>query len=188
MGVIMKEIILNAIELNKEKLSKKQISRKTNIEESTLTELLKELELEASIIKIDGKYMPFPENHHIGTISLTKAVNKVIYYQGNIYPLQNKQLDSVILNDIVSFTINERNEAIITSIIDRQLHNVTCIVKDNGKKKIIESFHKGIKINLEDHIIENLKDGDIILVNIGINDIENPNYKATFIDSSQMDG
>lgn len=176
----MKEKILEIIELHHDKITHNHLLQRTQLDEQTLNKILLELKLEGKILQTNNKYSVFPENMYIGTVSISKSTNKVIFSKGKMIPISQKFINSTILHDKVSYTINESGEAVITSIIDRTLHNVTCIVKTNGKKKKLECFHKGITINLKDEELENFKDGDIILVNIGLNTIEDDYYKATF--------
>ena len=122
-----------------DKTNFKYLQKKINLEEKELKQILKELELDGLILKTSTRYIPLPENHYISTISLTKNANKIIFYNGHIYPLNTKYINSVILNDTVSFTINEKKEAIITSIIDRNLkmlHGVLPSYDDQIKKAV----------------------------------------------------
>ena len=176
----MKEKIIEIIKQQNNKATFKNISQRLGIENSILEKLLLELKLEGSILQIENKYSIFPENMFVGKISLSKSVNKVIFHNSKIYPLEANSIDSVILNDTVSFTINDKGKAVITSIIDRELHDVTCVVKISGKRKKLECFHKGINITLPDKDLENLKEGDVIIVNIDINDLEDNSCHPTF--------
>lgn len=175
----MKEKILDMVKASG-KITYEILSKKLDIDACELDKLLLELKLDGKILESSNKYSLFPEDMLISEISLTKSLNKVIFYDGRIIPLASNFFDSVILNDTVSFVINEHGEAVITSIIDRKLHDVTCKVFVDGKKKKIECFHKGIDILIPEDTMKDLNDGDIILVNIGINDVDSRYCKANF--------
>lgn len=168
----IKEIIIkhnNSITLN-------SIKSKIDIEDKKLEKILNELKLEGIILQQNNKYSIFPENMYIGKISITKNCNKVIFHNGRIYHIPHNYINSLFINDTVSFTINENDQAEITSIIDRSINEVTCIVKEHGKKKKLECFHPGIEILLDDEELNKLKSGDIVVVSIGKNKLDDNFY------------
>ena len=83
---------------------------------------------------------------------------------GETYNEPGYEVSNKILNDKVSFKINDRGDAEITSIINRKIRDVTCKVVSNGKKKKIECFYRGIDVKLPSHVLNDFKDGDIILL------------------------
>ena len=176
----MKEKVLEIIKLSNGKISFPSLIKRLNIEEDLLKNILLELKLDGLVLETSNKYSLFPDNMMIGDVSITKCRNKVIFYNGQMIPLASNFFDYVILNDIVSFIINEKGEAEITSIIDRKIKEVTCKVVSNGKKKKIECFYKGLDISLPKDIIEKLSVGDVISVSIGINDIDSKYCSSKF--------
>ena len=176
----MREKILEIIKLSNGKISFDGLIKKIKIDEDLLEKLLLELKLDGLVLETSNKYSLFPDNMLIGNVSVTKCRNKVIFYDGQMIPLASNFFDYVILNDVVSFIINDKGEAEITSIIDRKIKNVTCKVVSNGKKKKIECFYKGLDISLPKDIIEKLSVGDVISVNIGINDIDSKYCNSKF--------
>ena len=177
----MKQEILNIIKLQDGKLSTKNLSQKLQISEEELKKTLLELKLNKEIIELSNKLYIFKEDNYIGKISISKSSNKIIYHEGNIYPISHEFINNVLINDIVTFTINDKQEAVITSIIDRTIKHVTCQVKIHNKKKKLECFHKGIEVTLSNDDLDSLKDGDIILVNIDLKDIEQNHYEAKLL-------
>ena len=167
--MVMKDNILKLIESSNGKINTNGLMSKLNLDKETLEKLLKELKLDGKVLQISNKYYIFPDSMYIGNVSITNSGNKAIFCGGRKIPLASNFFDNVILNDVVSFYINEQNEAVITSIIDRKINDVTCKVIDNGKKKKLECFYRSVDVKLPDEILNNFKDGDIILVNIGIN-------------------
>ena len=176
----MKDCILEIIKSSNGKISFGGLIKKLNIDKDLLEKLLLELKLDGKILETSNKYSLFSDEMLIGDISVTKNRNKVIFYDGKIIPLASNFFDYVILNDIVSFIINDKGEALITSIIDRKIREVTCKVVTSGKKKKIECFYKGLDISLPKDIIDTLSDGDIISVSIGINDIDSAFCECKF--------
>lgn len=176
----MREKILETIKLSNGKISFSGLIKRLGIVEDTLRNLLLELKLDGKILETSNKYSLFPDDMMIGNVSVTECRNKVIFYDGQMIPLASNFFDYVILNDIVSFIINDKGEAEITSIIDRKIKNITCKVVSNGKKKKIECFYKGLDISLPKNVIEKLSDGDVISVNIGINDIDSKYCSCKF--------
>ena len=178
--MVMKDNILKLIESSNGKINTNGLMSKLNLDKETLEKLLKELKLDGKVLQISNKYYIFPDSMYIGNVSITNSGNKAIFFGGRKIPLASNFFDNVILNDVVSFYINEQNEAVITSIIDRKINDVTCKVIDNGKKKKLECFYRSIDVKLPDEILNNFKDGDIILVNIGINNEDSHHCECTF--------
>lgn len=176
----MKNKIIETIAIYDGKLNLKHLSKQLNIDEETIKLIIKELKLEGQIVEIDGKYSLLPADMYIGKIAISKSARKVIFYNGEAYPLTHEYANSLLLNDTVTFTINDKSEAVVTSLIDRELHDVTCQVKTCGKKKKLDCFHQGITVEISDEDLKPLKDGDIILVNIGVHDLEKTHYKGIF--------
>lgn len=176
----MKDSILEIIKSSNGKITTSGIANKVQLDDENLNKLLKELKLDGKILQISNRYYIFPDDMHIGNVSITHSGNKAIFFDGNMIPLASNFFDNVILNDVVSFRINEHNEAEITSIIDRKIHDVTCKVIVNGKKKKLECFYRGVDVTLPDKVLNDFKDGDIILVNIGINNEDSHHCECTF--------
>ena len=176
----MKDSILEIIKSSNGKITTSGIANKIQLDEENLNKILKELKLDGKILQISNRYYIFPDDMHIGNVSITHSGNKGIFFDGNMIPLASNFFDNVILNDVVSFYVNDCGEAEITSIIDRKIHDVTCKVITSGKKKKLECFYRGVDVTLPDKILDNFKDGDIILVNIGINNEDSHHCECTF--------
>ena len=176
----MKDRILEIIKMSNGKVSFGYLIKKLDIKEDILKSLLNEMKLDGQILEESNKYAIFPDNMLIGEVSVTKSRNKVIFYDGKMVFVASNFFDYVILNDTVSFKINDRGEAEVTSIINRKIRDVTCKVVSNGKKKKLECFYKGIDVNLPKFVMDNLVDGDIISVSIGLNDIGCNRCECTF--------
>lgn len=165
----MKDKILNLIKERNGKINFKELKNKLEVDTITLENLLLELKLDGSVLQVGGKYSLFPDGVLIGDVSTTLSGNKVIFYNDEKIPIATNFFDAILLNDVVAFRINENREAEVISIIDRRIKNITCeVVIEDGVKKIIP-YHKGIKANLDKHDMKELLDGDIILVDIDIN-------------------
>ena len=168
----MKENILNYIMSGKGKITFKELKRKFELDTITLNNYLLELKLNGDILQKGNRYGIFPNDLFIGDVSTSVNGSKVIFYNGNKIPVAKDSFNAVLYNDVVSFRINENNEAEIYSIIDRRIKNITCeVVIENGIKKVVP-YHKDIIVNLSNQDVHNLLDGDIILVDID-KDIEN---------------
>ena len=176
----MKDSVLEIIGSSNGKITTSGLMSKTSLDEDSLNKILKELKLDGLVLQTSNRYSLFPDYMHIGTVSVTHGGNKAIFFDGKLIPLASNFFDNVILNDTVSFLINEHGESVITSIIDRKINDVTCKVIGNGKKKKLECFYRGIDVKLPDNIINNFKDGDIILVNIGLNNEDSHHCECTF--------
>ena len=162
----MKEKIINSIREKNGKITFKDLSKKFDIDSYELKKILHELKLDGIILQLNNKYMLFPDNLNIGEVTVSTSGRKYIFYNGEKKDIANDYIKEVIVNDIVSFKINENNTIDIVSIIDRPLSDMTCEVKlINGKKEVIP-FYEGIKFTLPKDIMNTLYDGDIILVNI----------------------
>jgi len=168
----MKERILKAIELQNGKLTFKNLHKKFDIDKFELQGLLQELKLDGKILQVSNKYMVFPKDLLIGNVNVTSTGRKYIFYNGERVPVSSNFFNNIILGDVVSFKINDNNEAEIVTIIDRTLGDMTCTIMNvNGKKKIIP-YHNGVNITLPKDVTDTLVDGDIILVNVKANDID----------------
>lgn len=165
----MKEKILILIKERNEKISFKELKNKLEIDTITLENLLLELKLDGKVLQVGNKYSLFPDGILIGDVSTTLSGNKVIFYNDEKIPIATNFFDAILLNDVVAFRINEHHEAEVVSVIDRRIKNITCeVVIEDGVKKVIP-YHKGIKVNLDKNDMKELLDGDIILVDIDIN-------------------
>ena len=177
----MQEKLLNTIKKENGKLTFKILSRLINIDSDELKSILLKLKLDGKILQKENKYYLFPEDLNIGSITISSSGRKYIFYNGEKITVASNFLNDIILNDVVTFTINEENEAIINTIVDRPLGKMTCEVKEtNGKKELIP-FHNNLKFKFDNKILNSLFDGDIIVVNINPDNIyEIP--EATYIE------
>ncbi len=106
----------------------------------------------------------FPDDVFIGTVLTSGSTMKYIEFENKNIFINQDQADSLLLNDVVVFRINEDKEAEIISISERPLSKMTCRVKvENGVKKIIP-FNPGIKLIFPKDFPSDLYDGDIILI------------------------
>lgn len=174
----MKDKIYDII-VNNNKITYKELLNKFNIGHNELSKVLLELKLDGKILQTGNKYSIFPKELFIGNITVSSSGRKYILHDGEKISIASDFLNGIILNDVVTFKINEMNEAEINSIVHRTLGKMTCEVKlDNGKKKAIP-FHNDIDIKLPNNILDNLYDGDIILVNIDPDDKDQVTYLKT---------
>ena len=171
----MKEKIYDAIKIQNGKIAFKNLLKKFDIDSENLKKILLELKLEGRVMQKGNKYDLFPEGNYIGNINISSTGKKYLFHDKERIPISLEHGKDVILHDIVSYKINDKNEAEVTSIVDRVLGKMTCeVVNIDGKKKIVP-YHKEIDIalNLSNKIMDNLLDGDIILVDLTESNIDN---------------
>ena len=162
----MSEKIYEAIRLQNGKITYKNLAKKFDIDTEKLKNILLKLKLDGKILQLGNKYMVFPKDMIIGKVIVSKSGKKHIYYQGKMLTVASKYINEIILHDVVSFRINNKNEAEIFSVVDRIIGKMTCQIRIiNGKKRIVP-YHDGLYINLPIEIIDELYEGDIILVDI----------------------
>ena len=166
----MKEKIITAITERNGKITFKELKKKLEVDEIELQNLLLELKLDGKILQISNKYSLFPEDLLIGSITKSLSGNIYLMYDSLRIHISSNFFTAVIPNDIVAFKINDKDEAEIHSIIDRPTSNITCEVSCEAGKKTIIPYHSGINVSLSNEESKELLDGDIILVNIDIND------------------
>lgn len=172
----MNNKILEIIKNNNGKITFKMLSKKINIESQKLKDILLELKLDGKILQLGNKYMIFPDNLKMGTVMVSASGNKYISYNDMRIPIPSDFFNSLIISDIVSFRFidedNENPKIEVISIIDRPLGKMTCTVMNiNGRKQIVP-YREGIKISLPLKEIDNLFVGDIILVDVTPNEID----------------
>ena len=160
----MSEEIFNTIKLMSGKVTFKSLSKKFDIDTEKLQNILKELKLDGKILQLGNKYIVFPKELMLGTIAISTSGRKYLYHNKEKIFIASNFLNEVILHDIVSFRLNENNEAEIVTIVDRTLGKMTCeIMEIDGKKKVVP-YHNEIQIILPNELMNNLYIGDIILV------------------------
>ncbi len=174
---MMKERILEIISKNSGKITFKNLLSEFNMGRNELNKLLLELKLDGQILQVGNKYKLFPDNLHLGSITISSSGRKYIFHDGEKISVASNFLNSVILNDTVAFNINENNEAEIVSIVDRVLGKMTCEIKLIDGKKMVIPFHDGIDIKLDKNVLDKLYDGDIIVVNITNDDMFGNEYE-----------
>ena len=174
---MMKERILEIISKNSGKITFKNLLSEFNIGRNELNKLLLELKLDGQILQVGNKYKLFPDNLHLGSITISSSGRKYIFHDGEKISVASNFLNSVILNDTVAFNINENNEAEIVSIVDRVLGKMTCEIKLIDGKKMVIPFHEGIDVKLDKNVLDKLYDGDIIVVNITNDDMFGNEYE-----------
>ena len=177
---MVKERILCLINNYNGKATLDCLAKDLEVSKDYLEKMILELRLDGKIFEHNNKYTLFPDGMLIGKISVTRSGNKVIFGDSGMIPVASNFFNSVILNDSVSFKINDKGEADITSIIDRKITSASCKVVFKGKKKKLECYYSGIEVELPKDIMDTFSDGDIISVNIGINDIDSKYCKCSF--------
>ena len=177
----MKDEILKIIKEQNGKITFKNLTKKFDIDAEELKKILLDLKLEAKILQLGNKYMLFPEELNMGTICVSQTGRKYIFHSGEKISVAANFFSELILNDVVSYKINDDNEAEIVSIVNRPLGKMTCEIKViDGKKKIIP-FYSGINLTLPTDIMDTLYDGDIIVVETTPNELFDY-VDATFIE------
>ena len=167
----MKDKILETIKLMDGKITFKNLAKKYDIDTAKLKEIILELKLDGKILQLGNKYMVFPKDLMLGTVVVSTSGRKYLYHEKEKIFIASNFLSEVILHDIVSFKLNENNEAEIVSVVNRTLGKMTCEVMEiDGKKKIIP-YHSEIQIILPNEVTNSLYVGDIILVEVTPNDI-----------------
>ena len=162
----MKEKIFAAIKEQNGKINFKNLSKKFDISTTELQQILLELKLDGIIFQSGNKYMLFPSDLYLGKITTSTSGRKYIFYNNKKIDISNTFINDVIIHDIVSFKINENNEAEIISIVHRELSHMTCEIKVIDGNKIIIPFYEGTNFTLPKEIMNTLYDGDIIEVSI----------------------
>ena len=161
----MKEIIYEEIKKNN-KITYKNLLNKFNIGHHELNQILLELKLDGKILQLKNHYQLFPNDLYIGNVMTSSSGRKYIMHNDEKISIASDFFNGIILNDVVTFKLNENNEAEIYTIVDRVLGKMTCEIKTiNGKKTIIP-FHNDIDIKLPSETLNKLYDGDIITINI----------------------
>ena len=176
----MKDQILEAIKSQNGKITFKNLSKKFDIDTRELNKILLDLKLEAKILQLGNKYMAFPDGLNVGTVCVSQTGKKYIYHNDEKISVAANFLNELILNDVVSFKIDENGEAEIVSIVDRPLGKVTCEVKViDGKKKLMP-FYSDMNFTLPNDVMDTLYDGDIIVVDTTPNELFDY-VNATFV-------
>ncbi len=162
----MEEKILTAIAKENGKITFKNLTRLININNQELDELLLKMKLDGKIIQNGNKYALFPKDQYLGEIVESVSGKKYVLHDGEKIAIASDFFDGVILSDVVSFRLNEENEAEITTIVNRVFGKMTCEVRDvAGEKKLIP-YREGIYFNFDKRILDQFFDGDIIVMNI----------------------
>ena len=162
----MKELIYNEIISNSGKITFKNLYSKFNVGKEELQKILLDLKLDGRILQTNNKYGIFPKDLKIGSVVVSSSGRKYLYYQKEKISIASEYTYGLFLNDTVTFKLNDNYEAEIYNIVDRKLGKMTCEIKIIDGKKTIIPFNKDIKVKLPSNIMDNLFDGDIILVNI----------------------
>ena len=162
----MCEKIIDIIKKDNGKLTFKNILNKININKDELIDMLLKLKLDGVILQVGNKYELFPDNLCLGNITISSNGRKYIFYNGEKITVASNFLNGLILNDVVTFKINDSNEAEILSIVHRPLGKMTCEIKEIDGKKIVIPFHNDVLLKLSNDILNNLYDGDIIVVDV----------------------
>lgn len=167
----MNTLVYNIIK-DSGKINFRKIMKKTGLSSLELENILKKLKLDGDILEIGGKYKIFPDDCYLGTVITTSTLRKYIEYEGNKILVSSNFYCDCIINDLVCFRLDEKNEAEIISVVDRPLTSMTCeVVKVNNKVDLIP-YHKGLTVHLNRDDMKELLDGDIILVSISSGDID----------------
>ena len=167
----MKEKVFEVIKSKSGSISYKNIAKKIDIDTEKLKKILLELKLEGKILQLGNKYSLFPEDLMLGTVIVSSSGNKYLYHDDEKISIASNFLSELILHDVVSFKVNDNNEADIVSIVDRPLGIMTCeVVEFDGKKKIIP-YHNDMHVGLPSEVMDELYVGDIITVKLTPNEM-----------------
>ena len=162
----MEDKILKLICENDGKLTFKNLVNKININRDELGQILLKLKLDGRILQVGNRYHTFPRDLCIGSITISSNGRRYIFYNGEKITVSSNFLNGIILNDVVTFKINDLNEAEITSIVHRPLGKMTCEVKIIDGKKMVIPFHNNLSFKFNQDILSQLDDGDIIVIDI----------------------
>ena len=173
----MKNQVLDEIKKNN-KITYKALLNKFNIGHQELDKILLELKLDGMILQVSNRYQAFPNDLYLGSIVVSNSGKKYIMCDKQKVSIASNFLYGIILNDVVSFKLNENNEAEIYTIVHRPLGKMTCEVKIVDGKKTVIPFHSNMSIKLSSGILDRLYDGDIIVVNIDPEDKETTYIKT----------
>ena len=168
----MEDKIISIIKKENGKLTFKNLMHKVNISRDELGDLLLKLKLDGKILQKGNKYSLFPDDLCIGSITISSTGRKYIFYNDDKINVASNFLNDVILNDVVTFKINENNEAEIISIVHRPLGKMTCEIKVIDGRKTVIPFHNNIAVRLDYNVLKDLDDGDIIVVDINPDNID----------------
>ena len=168
----MEDKIISIIKKENGKLTFKNLMHKVNISRDELGDLLLKLKLDGKILQKGNKYSLFPNDLCIGSITISSTGRKYIFYNDDKINVASNFLNDVILNDVVTFKINENNEAEIVSIVHRPLGKMTCEIKVIDGRKTVIPFHNNIAVRLDYNVLKDLDDGDIIVVDINPDNID----------------
>ena len=136
----MKELILNEIKKNN-KTTFKNLLNKFNIGHEELQNLLLELKLDGLILQLGNNYRIFPNDLYMGNVTVSSSGRKYIMHDGEKITIASNFLNGIILNDTVTYKLNENNEAEIYTIVNRNIGKMTCEIKLVNGKKMIVPFH-----------------------------------------------
>ena len=162
----MEEKILKIIYENDGKLTFKNLVNKININKEQIEQILLKLKLDGRILQVGNRYHIFPKDLCIGSITISSSGRRYIFYNGEKITVSSNFLNGIILNDVVTFKINDLNEAEIKSIVHRPLGKMTCEVKVIDGKKVVIPFHNNLTFKFDHNILSTLDDGDVIVINI----------------------
>ncbi len=158
--------VLDLIRKNNGNITFKNILNQVNIPRNELLDIITKLKVNGKILQVGNKYQLFPNDLNIGSVTITLTGRKYIYYNHEKIPISEEHLKDLILNDTVTFTINENNEAEVKTLVDRQLGKMTCQVKDIDGKKVLIPFNKDIRFKFDYKILDKLTEGDVIVIEI----------------------
>lgn len=168
----MEEKILEIINKDNGKLTFKNLTRLVNVGSDELKNILLKMKLDGKILQNGNKYYLFPDNLAIGSITISSTGRKYIFHNGEKITVASNFFNDVILNDVVTFKINNSNEADITSIVHRPLGKITCEIKEINGKKMVVPFHSDIAFKFDNTLLDSLFDGDIIVINLNPENME----------------
>ena len=174
----MKELILDEIKKNNH-ITFKNLLSKFNIGHEELHKLLLEMKLDGVILQLGSNYRVFPDDLYLGNVTVSSSGRKYIMHNNEKIQIASDFLNGIILNDTVSYRLNQDNEAEIYTVVNRSLGRMTCEVKVVNGKKLIIPFHNDIQVKLDDTIVDSLYDGDIIVININPEDTNDISYIGT---------
>ncbi len=147
-------------------------------EKQELTQAIKNLSSRGKIfLNEKNKYIIFPSNKDLkqGTLKIDYSGKYFISNDNNNIFIPNDCLNGAIKDDIVLVKVKDKNTIFVKEIIEREnKSSIFECVMVNGEKKIRPygfPFYGYIKLNNRD--LKNLVDGDIILIDLEKDSIEN---------------
>ena len=168
----MEEIVLQIIKKYNEKgIDANAIcDRLKQKDADELRKTLNDLETKGIIYKTEkGKYTLLPSNYIISELNCSSKGNHYIVYNGMKYHVNYDDLNAALDFDTVIAEVDfETKSAVIKKVLSRKNNKIVCEVKNDGKRKKLESFNTPgeISIIISQNELDKLVEGDRVIVEI----------------------